>query len=396
MRFPQSTWIRRLLALPVCLLAGGLAACSASSSQASADLTATQVFESALLTATWSVPTATPLPTQTPTPQPTPTVARTPPALPGVFQTSLLNKADAPRSYEQDVCAYLKNRLDPAKAQPGTVVMPIMFHSITDGPADKVYQISHETLDRLMRDLKDQDFEIISMDQLVEFLYENEWIPPRSVVLISDDLHFADYYESHFKPFLAESGGVVVNAWISKTDPNPQVIQENQRLQTEGWVDHQAHGVVHNINISALSDEAFIRSELQGSRDSILATFGKAPVAYIWPGGGFTPQAAEIALELGYKVGFTTNPRGPLMYNWIPNAQEKDANRPALIPEGDVANPLMVLPRFWDADASRYIDMVRRIGQDAALAAQETHAVEMEYYQIVCQEEYGALSVEPE
>ncbi|NMC52808.1 MAG: polysaccharide deacetylase family protein [Chloroflexi bacterium] len=382
--------------MSVCLLAGGLAACSASSSQASADLAATQVFESALLTATWSVPTATPLPTQTPTPQPTPTVVRTPPALPGVFQTSLLNKADAPRVYEQDVCAYLKNRLDPAKAQPGTVVMPIMFHSITDGPADKVYQISHETLDRLMRDLKDQGFEIISMDQLVGFLYENEWIPPRSVVLISDDLHFADYYESHFKPFFADSGGVVVNAWISKIDPNPQVIQENQRLQTEGWVDHQAHGVVHNINISALSDEAFIRSELQGSRDSILATFGKAPVAYIWPGGGFTPQAAEIALELGYKVGFTTNPRGPLMYNWIPNAQEKDANRPALIPEGEVTNPLMVLPRFWDADASRYIDMARRIGQDAALAAQESRAMEMEYYQIVCQEEYGPLSGDSE
>jgi len=294
------------------------------------------------------------------------------------------------------VCVYLKNRLDPAKAQPGTVVMPIMFHSITDGPADKVYQISHETLDRLMRDLKDQDFEIIGMDQLVGFLYENEWIPPRSVILISDDLHFADYYESHFKPFLAESGDVVVNAWISKTDPNPQVIQENQRLQTEGWVDHQAHGVVHNINISALSDEAFIRSELQGSRDSILATLGKAPGAYIWPGGGFTPQAAEIALEIGYKVGFTTNPRGPLMYNWIPNAQEKDANRPALIPEGEVANPLMVLPRFWDADASRYIDMARRIGQDASLAAQESRAVEMEYYQIDCQEEHGALSAESE
>lgn len=396
MRFLQSTRVRRLLTLSVCLLAGGLAACSASSSQASADPAATQMFESALLTATWSVPTATPLPTQTPTPQPTPTIVHTPPALPGVFQTSLLNKADAPRVYEQDACAYLKNRLDPAKAQPGTVVMPIMFHSITDGPADKVYQISHETLERLMRDLKDQGFEIISMDQLVGFLYENEWIPPRSVVLISDDLHFADYYERHFKPFLVESGGVVVNAWISKTDPNPRVIEENQRLQSEGWVDHQAHGVVHNINISALSDEAFIRSELQGSRDSILATFGKAPVAYIWPGGGFTPQAAEIALELGYQVGFTTNPRGPLMYNWIPNAQEKDANRPALIAEGEVANPLMVLPRFWDADASRYIDMARRIGQDAALAAQETRSVEMEYYQIVCQEEYGPLSAESE
>lgn len=378
------------------LLMSGLAACSTNPSTTTSHegLTATHIFESALLTATWSVPTTTLTPRPpTPTPEPTftPTVVKTPPEIPGIFQSSLLNRADAPRAYEEDVCVYLRNRLDPSKAEPGTVVMPIMFHSITDGPADKIYQISHETMEWLMRDLKDQDFQVIGMDQLVGFLYENERIPPRSVILISDDLHYADYFERHFKPFLIENNGVVVNAWISKTDPNRQVVQENQRLQAEGLVDHQAHGVIHNINISNLSDEAFIRSELEGSRTAILETFGKPPVAYIWAGGGFTPQAAEIALEVGYKVGFTTNPRGPLMYNWVPNSKEKDPNRPALIPEGNVSNPLMVLPRFWDADASRYIDMVRKIGQDAAAAAQQSRASELEYYQIVCQEIYGEI-----
>ena len=92
----------------------------------------------------------------------------------------------------------------------------------------------------------------------------------------------------------------------------------NIRLQTEGWVDHQAHGVVHNINISefkpgtvistdlygTVTGEQFTRNELEGSMKAITETFGKAPIAYIWPGGNFSRLGVKIAREVGYQLGF--------------------------------------------------------------------------------------------
>jgi hypothetical protein len=275
-------------------------------------------------------------------------------------------------------------RWDPNNSAPGTVVMPIMFHSITDAETAEGIQITHDTLMALARNLKDQGFEAITVQQLSDFLARNAKIPERSVILIVDDRHYADYYETHFKPIYDEYGWTVVNGWISVEGTLPEVIEGNVRLQNEGWVDHQAHGVIHNINITADSSEEYMRSEMFGSVNTIQAVYGTTPIAYIWPGGSFTSRAAEIAQEAGFKLGFTVNPRGPVMFNWIPLGNGYDAARPSYLPEDQVANPLMVLPRYWDQDASIHIDSVRVMGKEARAFAEQNRAVELEYYDIVC------------
>ncbi len=386
-----------------------LSACSPA--QPTPDLTATAVFQQALIAATQAVPTSTQTPSPTPTPTPSPTrtststPVRTPPVLPGTFQTSLLKEADAPHTYIQNVCVYLKDRLNPNKAAPGTVVMPIMFHSITDGEINHPYQVTDEQVQKLLDDLKEQGFESITMQQLAGFLQHNEKIPPRSVILIVDDLHTEEYYREHFIPFLKEYNWTVTNAWISEPEASKRVKDGNIRLQEEGWVDHQAHGVVHNVNITefkpgtvistelygSLTGEEFTRAELAGSMKAITETFGKAPIAYIWPGGNFSQLGVQVAREVGYRLGFTVNPRGPLMFNWIPLADEKDPSRPSYLPEGYVDDPLMVLPRYWDADAALHIDAVRQIGKQAADAAQANRPVELAYYDIVCKPKLGEI-----
>lgn len=178
----------------------------------------TQAFQAALLTATYGVPTSTvtPTPTATLTPvPPTATPIRTPPALPAIFVSSLLKIQDAPHSYIQNTCQYLKDRWDPQNSEPGTVVMPIMFHSITDGAVVKDNQISAEFFRQLLRDLKMQGFETITTQQLADFMEHNAKIPKRSMILIVDDRHYAQYFEEHFMPFLEENSWTVTNAWIS-------------------------------------------------------------------------------------------------------------------------------------------------------------------------------------
>jgi hypothetical protein len=376
--------------LRLSLLAVLLAACQPAAVTTNPNIVMTAAFETAV--AQISIPSETPAPTETPIP--TATIPRTPPALPATYQTSLLDVTDIPRTYVSDTCQYLQNKWNVNNSTPGTVVMVIMFHGITKGPAENDNQISADDFKKLMNDLHEMGFQAINMQQMSDFMYNNAKIPQRSILLIVDDRHFAEYFNDHFRPFHEEWGWPVINAYIG-LDERPDLWAENAALSAEGWVDYQAHGYIHNIPITDSSTDEFITSEMGGAITSLQKYMNKTPVGYIWPGGGFSARAAEIGTQLGYKLGFTVNPRGPVMYNWIPQADTINQSNPMAIPETSANNPLMTIPRYWSPNARSHIDTVRQIGEQAALYAEQNKAIELEYYDIVCAPTLGAIPSTP-
>jgi hypothetical protein len=346
------------------------------------------LIPSATLTlAPTDIPTATPIPTVT--------AIRTPPALPGVFQTDLQNPVDPPHTYISDTCQYLQDKWSSNKSVPGTLVIPVMFHSIM-APGDTVgdNQISQDQFTQLMGGLESRGFKGITMEQLAGFLYHNAKIPPRSVILIVDDRHHAQYFNQFFLPWWQGDHWPVVNAWISaaRDSIDAALWKEQETLNAEGWVDYEAHGVVHNTPMWPGVSDAYITGELQGSIDAFKAHFDKVPIAIIWPGGGFSARSIQIARQLDYQLGFTTNARGPLMFNWVPLGDKiTSVHGPAWQPEGPMNDPLMVLPRYWDTDALKHLDDIVKISQDAAAYAQQKQATEQEYYDIVCAPTLGPI-----
>jgi hypothetical protein len=275
------------------------------------------------------------------------------------------------------------------------VVIPVMFHSIMK-PGDNVgaNQISQKQFTELMGGLEFNKFEAITTAQLAAFMEHNAKIPPRSVILIVDDRHHADYFNQYFRPWWEADQWPVVNAWISASRDNLDAALwlEQEGLNAEGWVDFQAHGVVHNVPMWPGASDAYILGELQGSIDAFKLHFNKAPIAIIWPGGGFSPHAVEIARHVGYQLGFTTNARGPLMFNWIPLGDTvTPVHGDSWQPEGPINDPLMVLPRYWDTDALKHLDDIVKISQDSAAFAQQNKATEQEYYNIVCAPTLGPI-----
>jgi hypothetical protein len=242
----------------------------------------------------------------------------------------------------------------------------------------------------LMNDLHEFGFQAIYMQQMVDFMDNNAKIPQRSVLLIVDDRHFAESFNDHFRPYYEEWGWPVINAYIG-IDERPDLWAENAALSAEGWVDYQAHGYIHNIPIANSSTDEFIMGEMGGAITSLQKYMNKTPIAYIWPGGGFSARAAEIGTQLGYKLGFTVNPRGPVMYNWVPQADTVNPSNPVAIPETPANNPLMTIPRYWDIDARNQLDNIRAIGDQAIQYAEQNKAIELEYYDIVCAPTYGSI-----
>ena len=374
------------LILTLSLLTGLLAACQPAAATADPNIIMTAAYETAV--AQISIPTETPTPTDTPVP--TATIPRTPPALPGIYQTSILKPEDLPRTYVTDSCQYLQNKWNANNSTPGTVIMPIMIHGITKDAVAGPNQIAAQDFKKLMNDLHELGFQAIHMQQMVDFMYNNANIPQHSVVLIVDDRHFAESFNDHFRPYYEEWGWPVVNAYIG-IDERTDLWAENAALSAEGWVDYQAHGYIHNIPIMNSSTDEFINGEMGGAITSLQKYMNKTPVAYIWPGGGFSVRASEIGTQLGYKLGFTVNQRGPVMYNWIPQADAINPSNPVAIPEVPAHNPLMTIPRYWDVNARGELDNVRQISEQAAIYAEQNKAVELEYYDIICAPTLGPI-----
>lgn len=370
------------------LLTTLLASCSPSAPTTDPSIALTAAFETAF--AQLSAPTATPQITDTPVP--TPTVPRTPPALPGTYQSSLLKPEDLPRTYVQDTCQYLKNKWDSTKSAPGTVVMTIMYHGILkDDKVSDPKNITVKDHKKLMNSLHEMGFQTINMQQMSDFIYENAKIPQKSILIIVDDRKTAQNFNEHFRPYYEQWGWTFVSGWISAFGGADNVLAENVALSNEGWIDYQAHSVLHQIPITDSSTDEFITAEMQGSITNIQTYFNKTPIAFIWFGGNFSKRAVELGPQFGYKLGFSINPRGPVMYNWIPQADAYNASNPTAIPEVPAGNPLMTLPRYWSINAIDELDTVRTIGEQSAAYAEQNKGVELEYYDIVCAPAYGPI-----
>lgn len=315
----------------------------------------------------------------------------TEPPLPGMFQTNLLNPLDKPHDYVEETCRYLRSKWNPLNAAPGTVVMVILVKNINPGTGDLPDSIPVVQFFELMDQLRAQGFEAINTDQLKAFMERNVEIPPRSFLLIQDGNQGADYYDKYFREYFMMWGWGVTNGWISEREPDSALVAENFSMEYEGFVDHQARGITENAYLSDDVSKLVIARELQGSLEGFANQFGKTPTAIIWPNGGFGMRPIEAARQLRFKLGFTSNTRGPIMYNWVPLADAPDPQRPGLIPEGPIDDPLMTLPVYSPNQALYEIDTVRAIGKAAADVALSNKDAEYRYYEVVCEEEYGPM-----
>jgi hypothetical protein len=203
-----------------------------------ADTPAPSVFPTATATLVPSA-TFTLAPTPTLAPAPSATAIRTPPALPALFQSLLQRPVDPPHTYIANTCQYLQDKWSSQNSLPGTIVIPLMFHSIMK-PGDSIgaNQISQKQFTELMGGLESRGFEAITTAQLADFLEHNARIPARSVLLIVDDRHHAEYFNQYFRPWWVGDKWPVVNAWISASRDNLDAAlwTEQEGLNAEGWI----------------------------------------------------------------------------------------------------------------------------------------------------------------
>lgn len=311
------------------------------------------------------------------------------------FQTDLINPLDTPHTYVDSTCRYLKYKWNPYHAAPGTVVMIIRIGEVQPALATNPSELTPGELSQLMHELKFQGFEAITTKEFLNFIERNIKIPFRSVLLIQDGNHDRTYYDRFYRQYWEEWGWTIINSWQSDPNLPENLWGENIELELEGFIDHQAYGVLPNTTLSDESGKTVIARELQIAIKAFEKYYIKMPYSITWPNGGFGLRPVEAARLLKYQLGFTSNQRGPVMYNWIPLANEADPERPEFLPEGTINAPLMTLPRYPAGTALTFIDQVRTIGEDSAAHAELNKDTELFYYDMVCSEDFGKIPVIP-
>jgi len=317
-----------------------------------------------------ATPPMTTSPHAFPTPPPTSPPSPVPP--PG-FTTAELRPGVESRGYLTDTCEYLRMRWDPDGSPPGTVVLPIMYHSIRDParmPPDEV-TISTEYFQATVAYARTLGFETITTAELIGFLTQNARIPRRSMLMIVDDRRPGVVAE-YILPVVEDLGWTVTLGWIIG-DTGPDLWSFMEGLAEGGRLDVQSHGLRHRYIVEGMP-EAEIRQEIAGPIPILQEHFGTRPLAFVWPGGNFTSRSVEIAREEGYRIGFTAFSRGPLLFNWIPLGEGERA----------VGDPLMVLPRAWSPSATINLEQAARIGDEAGRQAEETREAEGNWFRQYC------------
>ena len=319
-------------------------------------------------------PTSTATPTATSTKTLTPTITPTPWAL-SSFTSSLLYPNVIPVDY-LETCTYLENKWGEGKSEPGTIVVPIMFHSILKEGREVTdsSQMTTAYFEYFMQYAQEMGFETITTAELVGFLMENEAIPERSMILILDDRR--PDTPQLFMPYLEENDWTLTLAWPTTEDTPDSMWQKIEGYVATGYVEVQSHGHYHAAEtyIQEYTPLEVVEVEIYRPIDVILEHFGVEPLALIWPGGNFTDQAVDMAQEAGYEIGFTAYSRGPLMFNWIPLGEVERA----------VDDPLMVLPRYWSSAAHLALDEAVAVGEAYGEAAAEVKEEEFLYYSLYC------------
>ena len=318
------------------------------------------------LTATVTLTPIPPTVTTSPTPSPTPYSLET-------FSSSQLRTGIMPVPYIEDVCTYLENRWGEGKSEPGTIVVPIMFHSVAK-PGREITDnttISMEQFEYFMSKAKELGFSTITTTELIGFLNQNDRIPMRSLLLIQDDR--SPGVTELFMSYLEDYDWTLTIAWPTTDLTSDAIWDRMETLAESGRLDIQSHGHDH-IYIQDYTPLEEVEEEIYKPIEVIQEHFGTRPEAIIWPGGNFTEESIKIAVQAGFKVGFSVFSNGPILYNWIPLREEQI----------EMDSPLMVLPRYWSPDNIVALEHALQISQEAVEYAESVKEQELAYYSTYC------------
>lgn len=205
-------------------------------------------------------------------------------------------------------------------AEAGNQAIILNYHHLDPTPTTSS-TISPQLFAQHMQYLKEHGYNVISLQQLKKYLLSpaqsKAVLPERAVVITFDD-GYASFYQYAF-PILKEQGfpatiftivGRVGNTLKEVPKMSWAQIKE---LSATGMVDFQTHTwnlhyTIDRKSALMVAEPRRMRTDLRLAADVLAFQTGKVVDAIAYPYGHVNGTLSKIAVEEGYRFGFTLNP----------------------------------------------------------------------------------------
>ena len=197
----------------------------------------------------------------------------------------------------------------------GYQTVPILaYHRFGDKDGKMV--VSPEAFAAQLKYLADNDYRVIRLADLVEFLAGKRSLPRRAVVITADD-GYASVYRHAF-PLLKQYGFpatiFVYTDFIGASDALTWA--QMQEMIATGLVDIESHSKSHESLVAMLPGESErgyrsrIGKELTAGRDLLQRKLGVSISIFAYPYGDANAVVVEQAQKADYLLAVTVNPGG--------------------------------------------------------------------------------------
>jgi GT2 family glycosyltransferase/peptidoglycan/xylan/chitin deacetylase (PgdA/CDA1 family) len=215
---------------------------------------------------------------------------------------------------------YLRGVRLARRQEDGGGAVVLAYHALSDLSGDRVlaqYGITPQRFAAQLDMLARRGHRFVSLGDLLQAFEGRAALPPKAVLVTFDDA-YADLLPGA-SAALAERGVPAVvfavsgqiggsNEWDHWLGAGslPLLDVEGLWALIAAGIEIGSHGVSHRPLTSLEKGE--VREELHASADQVEATGLPRPRAFAYPHGEWTPEAARVAAEVGYRVAFTIDP----------------------------------------------------------------------------------------
>ncbi|CAM4237713.1 polysaccharide deacetylase family protein [Streptococcus penaeicida] len=185
-----------------------------------------------------------------------------------------------------------------------------MYHAIhvmaPEEAANANLIVDPQTFEAHIKALKEDGYYFLTPEEAYRVLTKNE-VPAEKVVWLTFDDSMKDFYTTAYpilKKYQAKATNNVITGFTQEMRPGNLTVDEMKEMKTKG-MSFQDHTVNHPD--LEMSDPASQESEMKDSMDYLNQNLEQETIAIAYPAGRYSDTTLELAKNLNYKLGVTTN-----------------------------------------------------------------------------------------
>lgn len=193
----------------------------------------------------------------------------------------------------------------------GKYVVPVvMYHSVNPAASRKtMLAVTPETFERQMRFLKNNRYNVITLQELTGLIRDNKKIPGRTIAITLDD-GYKDNYTYAFpvlkKYNLSATIFIIVNE-VGRPQADRLSWEEIKIMRDSGLIIFGSH-CLGPEPLTKIQSEDEVRNQIFVSRQILEKKIGRKVDVFSYPEGRFNAKIRQLVIDAGYLAAVATNP----------------------------------------------------------------------------------------